>query len=122
MKRFLSQRSLELLGATIFSICFVVVIYAFQQPPAQPVVKAFPPEMSSQMEDAAKVMDVADAQLKAAQANYQSAQLSIQNILLRAAADLNLSKSERETCPYARNKNGGWVFNCPPPKEAEKKP
>lgn len=96
------------------------------QPPAKaestPIVKAFPPDLSAQMEDADKALALAQANLNAAQANFQAAQLNVQNTLFKAGVDLAMTKKELETCPYSKNKNGAWVFTCPAPQQPEKKP
>lgn len=98
---------------------FSVVIFA-QQPvaPSDPkeIIKAFPPARSAQMTDAQKEVELAQAQLQAAQSRLAAAQANVRLVLYATADDIDLTKQERQTCPFAQNSNGAWIFKCPAPE------
>lgn len=81
-----------------------------EKPPM--IIKAFPPELSTQFTDAQKDIQLATAQLQAAQERAKS-------VLLNVGLELGLTKPERNTCTTLYTPNGTWVFQCPPESAAE---
>lgn len=85
------------------------------------IIKAFPPALSARFTDAQKDVELAKAQLEAAQSKMALAQSNVRLLLYAAADEIELTKVERETCPFAQNSNGGWIFKCPAPTKPEAK-
>ncbi len=100
----------------------LATVSAFGQQPAtekpeapKEIVKAFPPAKNIEFTQA-------QTELELAKARVVQAEQRIRLLLYAVADEIELTKTERETCPFALNPNGVWVFRCPPAadKVAEK--
>lgn len=115
---------MKIVFSLLILFCFPVM---GQDKPAEPkeIIKAFPPALSIKYADAQKNLQLADMQLKAAQATYNDAQSQVRLLLYQIADEINLTPAEKRECPISQNSNGAWEFRCPPPKPppaTDKKP
>lgn len=93
------------------------------------IIKPFPPELSNKFDDAQKELEYAKSQLNAAQASFAAAQANLRLLIYQVADAVELTKKEKDVCPYSRTANGTWIFTCPAetatavkPKEPAKQP
>jgi hypothetical protein len=77
----------------------------------QPVVKPLPPELQSEFRSA-------QDEVATLQARLSAATLRGQNVLYRAALELQMTAKQAETCEVKQVSQGGapaaWSFVCPP--------
>lgn len=104
----------------VLALSFTLAVAQKAEEPKE-VIKAFPPALSSRFTDAQKDVELAKAQLEAAQSKMALAQSNVRLLLYAAADEIELTKHERETCPFAQNSNGAWIFKCPAPTKPEAK-
>jgi len=106
----------------LLAFMILATVSAFGQQPAtekpeapKEIVKAFPPAKNIEFTQA-------QTELELAKARVVQAEQRIRLLLYAVADEIELTKTERETCPFALNPNGVWVFRCPPAadKVAEK--
>jgi len=112
----LKKHLIELLGLMVFAICatctFTVMVWGQQPATEKPeaskeIVKAFPPAKNIEFTQA-------QTELELAKARVVQAEQRIRLLLYAVADEIELTKTERETCPFALNPNGVWIFRCPP--------
>lgn len=103
-------------------VMILATVSAFGQQPTvekpeapKEVVKVFPPAKNIEFTQA-------QTELELAKARVVQAEQRIRLLLYAVADEIELTKTERETCPFALNPNGVWIFKCPPvaDKVAEK--
>lgn len=105
----------RLLFGLLAALAFAVVTlghaaFAQDQKPTAPetpkeIVKAFPPARNLEFTQA-------QTELELAKARVVQAEQRIRLLLYAVADEIELTKVERETCPFALNPNGVWVFKC----------
>jgi hypothetical protein len=120
----LKKRWIELLGRMVFAICCTctLTVMGMGQQPAtaktgtpKETIKAFPPARNAEFAQA-------QMELELAKARVVQAEQRIRLLLYAVADEIELTKTEREICPFALDPNGAWVFRCPPADKAAEKP